>query len=86
MDWRSDLIKLVEAYCAATGKSESRIASIVGGTGIFYRRLRAGGDCSATIYQRVMQWFSDHWPADTAWPDGVTRPEPSATGPTKAVA
>lgn len=77
MDWRHDLICLGEAFCAATGKSESRVGSLIGGTGIFYRRLRAGGDCSATVYQRAMQWFSDHWPDDrddAPWPAGIDRP------------
>jgi len=74
MDWRRDLIALAEAYCSATGKSESRVASLVGGTGVFYRRLRGGGGCSATVYQRAMRWFSDNWPEDTPWPQNVTRP------------
>lgn len=74
MDWRRDLIELVEAYCAATGKSESRVGSLIGGTGVFYRRLRGGGDCSATVYQRAIQWFADHWPPEAPWPHTVARP------------
>jgi len=86
MDWRRDLIALVERFCAATGKSESRVASLIGGTGVFYRRLRAGGDCSATVYQRALQWFSDHWPAETEWPEGIDRPMRSPSDSTKAEA
>lgn len=79
MDWRRDLIVLAEAFCAVTGRSESRVASLVGGTGIFYRRLRNGGGCSAAVYQRALQWFSDHWPSDTPWPEGIARPVAAAS-------
>lgn len=75
MDWRTDLLTLSEAYRAATGLSESRIGSLVGGTGIFFRRIREGGDCSATVYQRALRWFSARWPDDHPWPAGVPRPE-----------
>jgi hypothetical protein len=76
MDWRNDLLTLSDGYRAAKGLSESRIASLVGGTGIFFRRIRAGGDCSATVYQRALRWFSEHWPDGTDWPSGVIRPSP----------
>lgn len=75
MDWRSDMLALVEAYCAATGLSETRVASLVGGTGIFFRRIRRGGDCSATKYQGALRWFAQRWPEAAEWPNGILRPE-----------
>lgn len=81
MDWRNDLLTLVDAYCSATGLSESRVGSLVGGTGIFFRRIRSGSDCSATVYQRAMAWFSDRWPEGVAWPEAVLRPAPASTQP-----
>ena len=74
---RPELITLAETYCGATGRSESRVAALVGGSGMFYRRLRNGGDCSVTVHRRAVQWFSDHWPddrPDVPWPSGVDRP------------
>ena len=30
---------------------------------------------------RIIQWFSDHWPADLAWPHDIPRPDPSPDSP-----
>ncbi len=28
-------------------------------------------------YNRVLQWFSDHWPGELPWPPDIPRPAPS---------
>ena len=33
------------------------------------------------VRQYVAQWFSDHWPADLAWPSDIPRPPPLPDSP-----
>lgn len=72
-DPRDHLLLLAEAYCAATGRSESRIATIVGGSGTFFARLRAGAGVGVTKYMRIKAWFAANWPGEVSWPAGVPR-------------
>lgn len=74
MDYRTQLLTLANAYAASTGKSVSRLATIVAGSGIFFDRIEAGASCTVDTYLRAKQWFRDNWPVDLAWPDGVDRP------------
>lgn len=78
MDYRAQLVALVGAYKTAVGRSEATIANAMGRDGRFFDRLRAGKGCSVDTLHHVMQWFSDHWPAETPWPEGVPRPTPAA--------
>ena len=41
-------------------------------------RLRRGHTITLRRVARVLQWFSDHWPADLEWPSDIPRPLPSA--------
>ena len=43
----------------------------------FFTRLHDGMGCTVKTYSRVLQWFSDHWPPDLAWPTSIPRPKPS---------
>lgn len=36
--------------------------------------LESGRDIQVRRCDAAIQWFSDHWPADLAWPTGVARP------------
>ena len=40
-------------------------------------RLRRGHTITLRRVARVLQWFSDHWPADLEWPSDIPRPMPS---------
>ena len=75
MDFRSELITLVEEFAAATGRSEARIANLAGRDSRFFLRLREGGGCSADTLVRVRLWFSEHWPERAPWPAGIQRVE-----------
>ena len=50
------------------------------GSAKFFRDLRSGerSGCTLQTYERVLRWFSDHWPADLEWPSDIPRPAPSA--------
>lgn len=73
MDWRNEIISLVEAYCAATGLSESRVATLAANGGMFFTRIREGGGCNIDNLLKVKGWFVDNWPEGHLWPEGILR-------------
>lgn len=68
------------AYVEATDVSRAKVGSLILNDNTFFRRvLEDRQGFTVRIYDRVMQWFSDHWPADAAWPADVPRPAPAVT-------
>ena len=45
--------------------------------------LFVAGETSVTLARadRAIQWFSDHWPEGTPWPQGLDRPAPKTFVP-----
>ncbi len=84
MDLRQNLIGLFERYSAAMGVSESRVSTIVLSGGHRIARIRGGGSFTVATYDRVLRWFSDHWPEGVEWPGEVERPEPAPKRPEAA--
>ncbi len=74
MTLRDQLILVFETYCRATGRSEARVSTQVLSGGKRILQIRDGGDIGTIGFERAMQWFSDHWPADVVWPDEIQRP------------
>ncbi len=71
----SQLIAVADAYCAAAGRSRSRVSTIIFGGGDRLDGVASGKDLNTRSFERAMQWFSKYWPADTPWPEGIERPE-----------
>ena len=69
MDLKSQLIAAAEAYCARTGMSKARLATIIANDGKFFDRLDAGGTVTLPTFERIMAYFAAH--AESAEP---TRP------------
>jgi hypothetical protein len=40
----------------------------------FTRLMESRTSFTARKYDEIIQWFSDHWPADLEWPKAVVRP------------
>lgn len=74
MDSRLALLTLARTYSAATGRSLARIATLIHDQGALFKKLEAGGSCTIATFDKAVHWFSDHWPADAAWPEGIVRP------------
>lgn len=74
MDYRQQLTRLAELYGKARKLSEASIANQIRCNGGFFARLRQGGSCRVDTMHRVLQFFSDNWPSDVSWPDGIDRP------------
>ena len=73
----ADLQSLCRSYCEETGRSEARVADLAATNPYLFKRLHAGKGCTVKTYNRVLQWFSDHWPPHLPWPEDISRPEPS---------
>lgn len=69
------LIRLVDAYCAATGRSEARLSDLIFNRGNRIKDIRAGSDLGTRTLEGALQWLSDNWPPDAKWPAAVPRPK-----------
>ncbi|PKP85846.1 MAG: hypothetical protein CVT80_00480 [Alphaproteobacteria bacterium HGW-Alphaproteobacteria-2] len=72
-----DLIVLASRYAEQVGRSEATVSNWIVGHARLFERLRGGKGTTIRTYHRVLQWFSDHWPADLPWPSGIPRPHKS---------
>ena len=79
------IISLVAAYASHVGLRETTVAKRCAGQAHAIDRLRSGHH-SITVRraERIVQWLSDHWPADLPWPDGIDRPAPTPGSPAAA--
>ena len=77
MDLKRDMLATCESFCERTGKKPSTVGTYAVNDGKFFDRLGGDAKFQFDTYQRVMQWFSDHWPSDAAWPEGIHRPAPN---------
>ncbi|HEV7251475.1 MAG TPA: hypothetical protein VGN93_31240 [Shinella sp.] len=77
MTLRENLISVADSYCSLTGLSKARVSTLVLSGGRRLAVIEAGGDIGTEGYERAMQWFSDRWPEEAEWPEGIPRPERS---------
>jgi len=68
------LLTVARTYCNATGRSLARVATLIHNQGALFKKLEAGDSCTIETYDKAMRWFSNRWPAGTAWPDDIVRP------------
>lgn len=79
----TNLIRLVEVFSPHVDRSEATVSNWITGTHArLFSRLRAGHGCSVPTFNKSIQWFSDHWPDDLAWPSDI--PRPPKTNPQEA--
>lgn len=69
---KSNLIVCFEAFTAKTKRSPSTVAQAAAGDWRFFDRLKTGS-FTARKYDLIMSWFSENWPDDLEWPEGVAR-------------
>lgn len=73
---REKFILVFDTYVAGSGIAESTLSDRLLKSGSRFKRIRESSDISTGTYERVMQWLSDNWPDNAAWPEGVDRPQP----------
>ncbi len=70
------LLRLIELYASARGLTVSTVSTYATAHGDTHARLARGHDITTRRAARVVQWFSDHWPAGVDWPPDIDRPAP----------
>ncbi len=80
-----DLTRLGRVYARRRGLALSTVGRLAGGQGTFFDRVAAGRVTIRRV-DRAIQWFSDHWPAELAWPEDLPRPEPRPGSPAASAA
>lgn len=76
-----NLHQLAVLYASYRSISLARVSNLVCRNAYLFKRLGQGFSCTLKTYNRVLQWFSDHWPLDLAWPADIPRPPPAADSP-----
>lgn len=77
MTLRETLAHMILDYAAATGIDRARLSRRLFRDGRRANLIVAGeGDVTTGTYEKAMRWFSENWPDDRPWPDGVDRPSP----------
>ena len=79
------VLRLAHIFVAAKGHTLSTVSLRIADQGSLFGRL-ASGDADLTLKRRdrIIQRFSDRWPADLEWPKDVPRPKPSKADGEKA--
>jgi hypothetical protein len=78
MDYRDQLLTLVDTYGAQVNLSRARLGTIIMNQGRFFIDLLPNADgkrraVSVDNFLKVKRWFRDHWPKDHPWPPSVDR-------------
>lgn len=71
------LIDLAGAYARAKGLRVTTVARQCAGQARLFDRLSDGATITSARATRIVQYFSDNWPAGLDWPAGIERPAPS---------
>lgn len=71
------LITLAETYADHKGLAISTVSTYAAGDGKFFGKLKGRSSCTLKTAETVVQWFSNHWPADLEWPCSIARPKPA---------
>ncbi len=71
------LTEMAEHYAQHVGLRTSTVGAYAVNDGKFFHRLAGGGGCTLKTAERAVRYFSDHWPADLAWPRDIPRPPKS---------
>ena len=72
------LMRIAALYSKSRNVTMATLGTYAAGDGKFFPRL-SEGRVTIRRAERVLQWFSDHWLADTTWPSDIPRPTPSST-------
>lgn len=77
---RADISALLAAYVSHTGGSEYRIAAEVFGERTYFYGLLRGRQRGINVrtYDVTVARFSQVWPADLPWPEGILRIDPAS--------
>ena len=72
------LSRIATLYSRNRKVTVATLGTYAAGDGKFFPRL-SEGRVTIRRAERVLQWFSDNWPAGLPWPDDIPRPTPKST-------
>ncbi|MDP1866966.1 MAG: hypothetical protein Q8L13_11585 [Bradyrhizobium sp.] len=76
---RQNLNRCLAAFMAQRDIGVATVGRLAAGDWRFFDRLgEAGKTFTARKYDEVIDWFSENWPANAVWPEGVSRPKQKA--------
>lgn len=75
MQLTDQLLAVASAYCEKTGTAPATISTKLFNGGGRLAAIAAGGDLNTRNFENAMCWFSENWPSDLEWPNGVRRPQ-----------
>jgi len=61
-NWREEVIKKADDYCAATGLKRSVLSNRIAKDADFLDHIANGGGCTVDKLQIIMQWFKSNLP------------------------
>jgi len=70
------LVTLIHEFADARGLSVSYASRLLTGSGDTVDRVSAGASVTARRAETILRRASQKWPADRAWPAGISRPAP----------
>jgi hypothetical protein len=68
------ILSVAKLYSTHTGRRLSTIGVYGVNDGKFFGRLETGNTCTIKTAEKMMQWLSDAFPTDLAWPADIPRP------------
>jgi hypothetical protein len=78
---KQNIFFLAEAFAEATNRAVSTISRLATGSGQTVANLKLVDDAGQPKHRittdrafRALSWFSDNWPDDLEWPEGIERP------------
>ena len=71
---RAALLDLAARYEAATGQSPAAVGKRALNDNTFFARIHGGAGFNIKTLDKLLLWFSENWPDDLPWPEGVERP------------
>jgi len=77
MTLREQLLIVADCFAEASGIGRKRVSTLVLNGGGKLDAIAQGRDLTTGSFERAMQWFSQHWPADLEWPADIDRPRSS---------
>ena len=71
---REQIVFLADVWCETTGRSRSRLSTLLFSSGRRLDSIVCGSDLTTGSFERAKAWLSGHWPDGLAWPEGIDRP------------
>lgn len=81
--YSESVLHVARVYAEHRGITMTTLGTYAAGHGRFFERL-AVGRVTIRRAQHILQYLSDHWPTDIAWPADIPRPLPTPNHPREA--